>query len=548
LAFNDLRLEDVNIVIRSEVDTMLLDFPIVHSSNFVFNDSITADGFEYENGRILLPIAESTTEESSSDAPETKFEVPEFIPKFKFKNFAIDSLTFIAKGKDFQHKISAFCFNIDGWNNTNGSEINLNTFQFDYQDTVHAEFDKTAMQFTADKSLLINDLNFDLPGLAFRLDTFSIDKQDDQYAYVLQLNETRIAPNLIKSFVPDNQLILATAPNIVLSMDLRYKKDTLWIDEISTELGIESGFKVTGFVADVWNQQEIQVELSQVAIASTDVSETIDYEIPAAFTKSKANLNLQFEGNKDQINMIGFCTFDEVHTELAAEINDIYTDSLTGNFSIQSPFVSSATFLPDAEDDFKAHGLSIRSEINASNKGSIEKMIFHLKTDSLIHQEYRMKEFELDGNYFKGLTTIFLGDSDQNWRVQLRTRDNILESNEIRFCGNTVLKTIDVGATKLVNGLLTSDLEGKFKMTEDAINVSCNLDKLKYTSEGNKNVYENWVKLDYNYRNEKHDVAILDKASIDLTAEFNNDLFTWLASEDLATAEIPDFNVQGVGS
>jgi hypothetical protein len=545
LAFNDLRLEDVNIVIRSEVDTVLLDFPIVHSSNFVFNDSITADGFEYENGRILLPIAESTTEESSSDAPETKFEVPEFIPKFKFKNFAIDSLTFIAKGKDFQHKISAFCFSIDGWNNRNGAEINLNTFQFDYQDTIHAEFDKTAMQFTADKSLLINDLNFDLPGLAFRLDTFSIDKQDDEYAYVLQLNETRIAPNLIKSFVPDNQLILATAPNIVLSMDLRYKKDTLWINEISTELGIESGFRITGFVADLWNQQEMQVELSQATFASTDVSETIDYEMSPAFAKSKANLNLQFEGNKDQINMIGFCTFDEVHTELAAEINDIYTDSLTGNFSIQSPFVSSATFLSDAEDDFKAHGLSIRSEINASNKGSIEKMIFHLKTDSLIHQEYRMKEFELDGNYFKGLTTIFLGDSDQNWRVQLRTRDNILESNEIRFRGNTVLKTIDVGATKLVNGLLTIDLEGKFKMTEDAINVSCNLDKLKYTSEGNKNVYENWVKLDYNYRNEKHDVAILDKASIDLTAEFNNDLFTWLASEDLATAEIPDFNVQG---
>ena len=545
LAFNDLRLEDVNIVIRSEVDTILLDFPKVHSSNFVFNDSITADGFEYENGLILLPIAENTSEETSSDAQITKFEIPDYIPKFKFENFVIDSLTFITEGKDFNHKISAFCFKIDGWSNTDGANINLNAFQFDYQDSVHAEFDTSAMQFTADKSLLINDLNFDLPGLAFRLNTFSIDKQDDDYAYVLQLNETRIAPNLIKSFVPDNQLILATAPNIVLSMDLRYKKDTLWINEISTELGIESGFRITGFVSDVWNQQEMQVKLSQATIASTDIGETIDYEISPAFTKSKANLNLTFEGNKDQIKMVGFCNFDDIHTELAAELNDIYTDSLTGNFSIQSPFVSSATFVPDAEDDFKAHRLSIRTEINASNNGSIEKMIFHLKTDSLIHQEYRMRDFELDGNYFKGLTTIFLGDSGQNWRVQLRTRDNVLESKEIRFRGNTVLKTIDVGTTKLINGLLTSDLEGKFKMTEDAINVYCNLDKLKYTSEGNKNSYENWMKLNYNYLKGNHDVTILDKASIDLTAEFNDDLFIWLASEDLVTLEIPDFNVQG---
>ncbi len=545
LAFNDLNIEDVSLVIRSDVDTMLLDFPKVHTSNFVFNDSITADGFEYENGRILLPIAENTSEETSSDAPETKFEIPDYIPKFKFKNFLIDSLTFITEGKDFKHKISGFCFNIDGWSNMGGADINLNAFQFDYQDTVHAEFDTSAVQFVADKSLLINDLNFDLPGLKFRLDTFSIDKQDNEYAYILQLNKTRIAPSLIKSFVPDNQLILATAPNIVLSMDLRYQTDTLWINDISTELGTESGFKATGFVADVWNQQEMQVELSQVNVTSADITETIDYEISPAFAQSKSNLNLQFEGNKDQIKMVGFCNFDEIHTELTAEINDVYTDSLTGDFSIRSPFVSSATFLPDAEDDFKAHGLSIRSEINASNQGSIEKMIFHVETDSLIHQEYRMKEFELDGNYFKGLTTVFLGDADQNWRVQLRTRDNILESDEIRFHGNTVLKTIDVGTKKLVNGILTSDLEGRFKMANDAIDVSCNLDKLKYTSEGNKNSYENWMKLNYNYLNGIHEVEILDKASIDLTAQFNNDLFTWLASEDFATAEIPDFNVQG---
>lgn len=98
----------MRITIRSDSDNMLLDFPTLHSSNFVFNDSMTANGLEYKNGRLLLPIAESSTVESSEKTPETKFEVPDYIPKFKFKNFAIDSLMFITEAKDCKHEISTF--------------------------------------------------------------------------------------------------------------------------------------------------------------------------------------------------------------------------------------------------------------------------------------------------------------------------------------------------------------------------------------------------------------------------------------------------------
>lgn len=544
VTFSDLLIEDVNIKIGTDTSAILMRFPHVHASNFVLNDSIIADALEYSQGRITLPIAEATTEESVATEIETKFEVPEYIPKFDFGKLVIDSLTFISQGIDSDHKFSGVNLDIDGCSNLAGADINLNAFQFDYQDTIHAAFNKSAMNFVTDNSLLIEDLNLDLPGLALRLNTFSIDKQDEDYSYVLKLNETRISPSLIKAFIPDDELIQASSPDLVLSADLTYQKDSLLVHSISTKLGNESGFTIKGFASDLWNMQEMKLEISDFNLSSADVTRSVNYDLSENFNRSKANLTLTAEGNKDQLQFLGACNFDDVHADLTAELNDIFTEDLTGTVSLQSPYVSSDAFMEDAENDFKAHGFSIRSEINESNEGKIGKMVFHLHSDSLIHQDYRMKDFELDANYLNGLTTVFLGAVDQSWRVQLSTRDNPFESDEIRFKGNTVLTTLDLGSTKLVNGKMTSDIQGKFKFTENVVAISCDLNDVNYKSHGTRSRVENWIKLNYTNKKGKHNVELHDKNSIDLTAEFNDDLFEWLMSEDLSASEIPDFKLE----
>ena len=537
LSFEDVRIENTIVRTIDSTDFSIFTFPTVTASKFIWNDSIYAETVDYSKGTIafLQPFTSDST-----DTSQTKIEVIPNVPFFFVDEFNADSLEFIITGEESIFKINAIDFSVNGWNNIPGVDLNISHFYFTYQDTLAVKIDSSQFLLETDQSLAVQDLYINLPGIELNLKEFSIENIDSAYQYHINLEESHFSPRYAKYFNAED-VINSKAPPISVEIDAFYFQDTLKINEFICSLANNSSVDIDGYIFQPKELGAVNLTLTELNATEEDLKVYFDIDAPENMPPLNITSQLNFQGNKDHLNIKGDASIDQLQTRLDLAINNLLDEKMDADIQVYSPYVSSAMFEKETENPTKAYGLDLSTHINQFDLETLQNIEVKIEVDSVKNDDYQYYQIDLLAKYKNKITSILMESEEDNWNISLETKDNILDWDTLHFSGATAINTQNLSQFDVQQGEIESDFNGQFFFTDDVIFFNLDLDSLLFQTDDHS--YIDNLQLTYLNEVDKYSVKVKDSSNLGLLFEFNQPFLDWMKMDEKSSSEIPDFDL-----
>ena len=547
IQFNDVEIQNTNLYLAKVRDIDSLLFPRVHSSNFVFNDSIVADDLSYSNGYISF-ISDPDAVKGNVEKVEPHLLIPNGVPKFKLGSFKVDSLDVIFTDMNWKkvQKLGDLKMNIQGWSNTQGADLKLNQLAFNYQDTVAIEMNSDGLLLAADKEISINNFEIQTQLAYIDMRSLVIERKNHELSYAIDLKHGDFNPAILQLFPQTKGILKASEDKIKTSLLAKFNDNNLDINTLSVAIGNSSSIALHGNVQDVTHLKNVNLTTTEFNIATNDIHNTIGIELPDYLDQEIIQGKLIVEGNAQQLNS----NIDLLVNSTQLGINGAIFDLLdpqkqSGHLSLKSPKVEFAKLMKDDLNNLTLYRPTAIVDLSSLKNISSNSFDVKIQSDSVAKNQLVLEDIKGNLIHANGKTSFLINSNEQNWSFQVETKDDIFKDKEISFRGGIDLNTITLRDSNYVNGEFKSKLLGNVSVHENKTAIECHFDDIRYNTDEGKDYEPSMADLFYQSTEASSEIKIFSQDIVDLRVNFENKLLEFLSEEVVNIPDVPNFSVNG---
>ncbi len=529
------RVVGTNIHYKSKegLDSMVIDLPSLYAINFVIEDGIFMDSIISRSGTLVA---------SFYDTIEADTTTPLFadLIYLNANSFELKNAHMLFNYTDQSYDAKQVNISLNGWGTDNPLDFRLNQFSILYADSIELSSNGEKLFITQKGDLGLEDFSFKTTLFDLSISQAGTTTQNRYYA---TLKQSQISSNLVRMVMDD--FPVAQNVNMMYDGGIIWDNDSIIFDHF--EINLDHGTKavVNGYAiySDSLEKANIEIVTFQSSLfelqrmfSLDEIEDQQDVEIES-YLRLTGNLSeLKVLGNA-QLNK-SMMNFDLMFVEKPLGRSKLRLD-------LNSDILSPHQFLTASPEDLTFRKVMLNAEATVDSSFNIMDLTTSFNCSQLISSDYQLTDLTADVSISSGLTKLNVRVNEQNFALNIQTKNNVIEADSVHFTGLLNLDVPSIADLSTIAGIARTPFDGYLKNTDSELIFGIILDSLHFSPGNLENEYVN--KVTFSYRSDTTDGVAID-LNIDnediLHFEGDEEIFKWISAVEIDTSNYPYFEAE----